>query len=42
MKAKRIGLRKGGARLATETEKDALAKRIKKDMQRWGKKTLGG
>jgi len=42
MKLKKIGLRKGGARLATEGEKKALAEKIKKETQRWAKKTLGG
>lgn len=42
MKLKKMGLRKGGARLTTGKERDDIARRIKKDVGAWGKRTLGG
>lgn len=44
MKTKKVRIPKikGGAKLATEAEKNALARRIQKDMSAWSKKTLKG
>jgi len=40
MRTKKIGLKKGGARLATGAERDAIARKIQKATNAWAKKTL--
>jgi len=42
MKTRRVGLARGGARLATRAERDATARKIVAKTSAWAKKTLKG